>query len=161
MEGKTVNESRVTVSHVTLPQDANIAGNVHGGVVMKHIDIAAGVVAIRHARGNAVTASIDRLDFFHPVFIGNLLILKASINMVGKSSMEVGVRVEAEDFFTGDINHTSSAYLTFVALDEDGRPEEVPPLVLLSEDEKRRNREALMRRDIRLSEKTRLKKTKC
>lgn len=161
MEGKTVKESSVTVSHVTLPQDANIAGNVHGGVVMKHIDIAAGVVAIRHARGNAVTASIDKLDFFHPVFIGNLLILRASINMVGRSSMEIGVRVEAENFFTGDINHTSSAYLTFVALDEDGRPEEVPPLILLSEDEKRRNREALMRRDTRLSEKTRLKKTKC
>jgi len=160
MEGKTVEGSSVNVSHVTLPQDANIAGNVHGGVVMKYIDTAAGVVAIRHARCNAVTASIDRLDFFHPVFIGNLLTLKASINMVGKSSMEIGVRVEAENFFTGEINHTSSAYLTFVALDEDGRPEEVPPLILVSEDDKRRNREALMRRDIRLSEKTRLKKAK-
>jgi len=158
MQGKTVKESSVTVSHVTLPQDANIAGNVHGGVVMKYIDTAAGVVAIRHARGNAVTASIDRLDFFHPVFIGNLLMLKASINMVGKSSMEIGVRVEAEDFFTGEITHTSSAYLTFVALDEDGRPEEAPPLILVSEDDKRRNRDALLRREIRLSGKKRLKK---
>ena len=159
MEGKTVEESSAAISHVTLPQDTNIVGNVHGGVVMKHIDIAAGVAAFRHARGRVVTASINRLDFFHPVFIGNLLTLKASIHLVGKSSMDVGVRVDAEDLFTGEINHISSAYLTIVSLDEDGRPEKVPPLILVSEDDKRRNREALLRRDVRLSGK-KVKKVK-
>jgi acyl-CoA hydrolase len=157
MEGKTVKESSVTLSHVALPQDANRAGNVHGGVVMKHIDSAAAVAATRHARSDCVTASIDKLDFYSPVYIGNFITLKASINLVGRTSMEVGVRVEAEDLFTGEVNHTSSAYLTFVALDKDGRPKEVPPLILVSEDDKRRNRESLLRREIRLSENKRLK----
>lgn len=152
MEGKKVKESSVTISHVMLPQDANLAGNVHGGVVMKHIDSAAGVVAIRHARGRAVTASIDRLDFHYPVFVGNLLTLKASINMVGRTSMEIGVRAETEDVITGQVRHTASAYLTFVALDENGRPVEVPPLILETDDERRRNREASARREARLVE---------
>ena len=89
------------MSHIMLPQDANPFGNVHGGVIMKYVDDAAGVAAARHVRGPAVTASVDRLDFFHPVYIGNLLIVRASLNMVGKSSMEVGVRVEAETLVTG------------------------------------------------------------
>lgn len=153
MEGKKGKDSRVTMSHFMLPQDANPAGNVHGGVVIKHIDSAAGVVATRHARCNTVTASIDRLDFHHPVFVGNLLILKASINMVGRTSMEIGVRAETEDLVTGQLHHTASAYLTFVALDEHGRPQEVPALILEAEDEKRRNREACARRRVRLAEK--------
>ena len=153
MKGKTVKESNITVSYVTLPQDANRAGNVHGGVIMKQIDSAAGLVATRHGRSNCVTASVDRLDFFHPVFIGNLLILKASLNLVGRSSMEVGVRVEAEDPLTGEFHHTASAYLTFVALDDDGRPRQVPPLILESEDDKRRNLEAGQRRGLRIAEK--------
>lgn len=153
MEGKKVKDSSVAMSHFMLPQDANPAGNVHGGVVIKHIDSAAGVVAIRHARGNAVTASIDRLDFHYPVFVGNLLILKASINMVGRTSMEIGVRAESENLVTGRVYHTASAYLTFVALDQNGRPQEAPPLILETEDEKRRNREALARRKVRLAEK--------
>ncbi len=157
MEGKTVRESRVALSHVMLPQDANIAGNVHGGVIMKHIDTAAGLVAARHARSNCVTASIDRLDFHHPVFVGNLLTLRASINFVGRTSMEVGVRAETEDVITGRIRHTASAYLTFVALDGNRRPKEVPPLILESQDEIRRNREAKARRETRLREKTREK----
>ncbi|MFC1867585.1 acyl-CoA thioesterase [Thermodesulfobacteriota bacterium] len=151
MKGKTVKESRVIVSHVTLPQDANRAGNVHGGVVMKHIDMAAAVVATRHARSNTVTASIDKLDFFSPVFIGDLMVLKASINMVGKSSMEIGVRVETEDLVTGKISHTASAYLTFVALDDNNRPREIPPLILETEEDKKRNKEALRRREIRIA----------
>ena len=151
MKGKTVKESSVTVSYVTLPQDANRAGNVHGGVVMKQIDNAAGLVATRHARSNCVTASVDRLDFFYPVFIGNLLIMKASINIVGRTSMEVGVRAEAEDPLTGEVHHTASAYLTFVALDDDGHPKEVPPLILETEDDKRRNLEAIRRRELRLA----------
>ncbi len=151
MKGKTVKESCGTVSYVTLPQDANRAGNVHGGVVMKQIDSAAALIATRHARSNCVTASVDRLDFFHPVFIGNLLIMKASLNIVGRTSMEVGVRVEAEDPLTGEVHHTASAYLTFVALDDDGQPREVPPLILESEDDKRRNLEARRRRALRLA----------
>ena len=157
MEGKRVKESSVIISHVMLPQDANPAGNVHGGVVIKNIDSAAGVVAIRHARCNTVTASIDRLDFHSPVFIGNLLTLKASVNIVGRSSMEIGVRVEAEDLVTGQIRHTASAYLTFVVLDENGRPKEVPSLILETEDEKRRNRESQARKKSRLAEKKREK----
>jgi acyl-CoA hydrolase len=159
MEGKRVQESGVTIAHLLMPQDANVAGNVHGGVIMQHIDTAAGVVAARHARCNVVTASIDRLDFHHPAYIGNLLTLKASINMVGRTSMEIGVRVETEDISTGSIHHTASAYLTFVGLDENGRPTELAPLILQGEVEMRRNREALERRNMRLAEKNKEKGT--
>jgi acyl-CoA hydrolase len=158
MEPKGVKDSRMILAHQMLPHDANAAGNVHGGVIMKHIDSAAGVVAIRHARSNAVTASIDRLDFHHPVFVGDLLIIYASLNMVGRTSLEVGVRVEAENIVTGVRRHTASAYLTFVAMDPNGKPTEVPPLILESEDERRRHREALARREVRLAEKAREKK---
>ena len=154
MKGKTVSETSVTMAQVMLPQDANPAGNVHGGVVMKLIDTAAAVVASRHARSNTVTASLDRLDFHHPVFVGDLLFLKASINMAGRTSMEIGVRVEAENFITGEVRHTSSAYLTFVALDENSRPKAVPPLVFENDEERRRNQEALMRKKMRLDQKT-------
>ena len=154
MMGKTVRETSVTMAQVMLPQDANPAGNVHGGVVMKLIDTAAAVVASRHARSNTVTASLDRLDFHHPVFVGDLLFLKASINMAGRTSMEIGVRVEAENFITGEVRHTSSAYLTFVALDENSRPKAVPPLVFENDEERRRNQEALMRKKMRLDQKT-------
>ncbi len=153
MNGKTVKETSVTMAQVMLPQDANPAGNVHGGVIMKLIDTAAAVVASRHARSNTVTASLDRLDFHHPVFVGDLVFLKASINMAGRTSMEIGVRVEAENFITGEVRHTSSAYLTFVALDEKGRPRPVPPLVFETDDESRRNQEALMRKKLRLDQK--------
>ncbi len=153
MNEKTVKETRITMSHVMLPQDTNPAGNVHGGSVMKWIDNAAASVAIRHTRGNAVTASVDRLDFHNPVFLGNLLTLKASLNLVGRSSMEVGVRVEAENPYTGEITHTASAYLTLVALNENGKPKEVPGLTLETEDEKRRNRAAIARRALRMEEK--------
>ena len=158
MEGKKVTETSVIMSHAVSPQDANVAGNVHGGVIMKHIDTAAGVVAARHARCNAVTASIDRLDFHNPAFIGELLTIKASLNLVGKTSMEIGARVEAENPFTGEKRHIASAYLTFVALDENHQPKEIPPLVLEDADEIRRNREAIERRKIRLSTKNKEKK---
>jgi uncharacterized protein (TIGR00369 family) len=150
MKDKTVRETSVTMAQVMLPQDANPAGNVHGGVIMKLIDTAAAVVAGRHARCNTVTASIDRLDFHCPVFVGDLLFLKASMNQVGKTSMELGVRVEAENLVTGEVRHTASAYLTFVALDENGKPQSVPGLVVETADEKRRNEDALMRRKMRL-----------
>lgn len=159
MDGKTVKETSVTMAQVMLPQDANPAGNVHGGVIMKLIDTAAAVVASRHARSNTVTASLDRLDFHHPVFVGDLVFLKASINMAGRTSMEVGVRVEAENFITGEVRHTSSAYLTFVALDENGKPKPVPRLVFENDDERRRNQEALMRKKMRLDQKA--KENRC
>jgi uncharacterized protein (TIGR00369 family) len=136
------------------PEDANPAGNVHGGVIMKYIDTAAGAVAIRHARKICVTASIDRLDFHSPVYVGDLLILKASITMVGRTSVEVGVRVEAENLLTGKVRHTASAYLTFVAF-EKGIPTAVPPLILETDEENRRNCEAQIRREARLSQKKR------
>jgi uncharacterized protein (TIGR00369 family) len=157
MEGKRVRESSAVMAQQMTPQDTNPAGNVHGGVIMKLIDTAAGAVAVRHARSNAVTASIDRLDFHNPVFIGDFVTIRASLNLVGRTSMEVGVRVESENLITGERRHTASAYLTFVALDKDGRPTPLPQLILETDDEKRRNREAKARRETRLAEKTKEK----
>jgi acyl-CoA hydrolase len=132
-------------------QDVNLAGNIHGGTIMKLIDTAAGSVAIRHARSNAVTASIDRLDFHFPVYPGDLVTCKACLNLVGRTSMEIGVRVEAEDMMTGSARHTASAYLTFVALDKAGKPMVLPPLILKTKTERRRNQEAQIRRQARLN----------
>ena len=127
MDGKYVKDSVTYMSMVMLPDDANPAGNVHGGVIMKQINNCGGVCAVRHSRSNAVTASIDRIDFHNPCHVGDLLILKASINYVGKTSMEVGVRVEAEGVLRGECRHIASAYLTYVALDKAGKPTENPP----------------------------------
>jgi uncharacterized protein (TIGR00369 family) len=160
MKEKRVRESSVIMAQQMNPQDANPAGNVHGGVIMKLIDTAAGAVAIRHARSNAVTASIDRLDFFHPVFVGDFVTLRASLNFVGRTSMEVGVRVESENLMTGERRHTSTAYLTYVALDGHGQPLPLPPMILETEEEKRRNREAKVRRETRLAEKAKEKQRK-
>lgn len=150
MEGKRVKDSVVTLAQIMTPQDVNQAGNVHGGVIVKLVDTAGGLVARRHARSNVVTASIDRLDFYHPVYVGDVVTLKASLNMVGSTSMEVGVRVETEEPMTGETRHVVSAYLTYVSLDEQRKPRLVPPLILESEVEERRNREAQSRREIRL-----------
>jgi uncharacterized protein (TIGR00369 family) len=154
MEGKTVNESIVIMAQQMNPQDANPAGNVHGGAIMRLIDTAAGAAASRHARSNVVTASVDRLDFYHPVFVGDFVTLWASLNFVGTKSMEVGVRAESENLLTGEKRHTSTAYLTFVALDKNGRPMILPPLILQTDTEKRRSQEAKVRREIRLAQKT-------
>lgn len=150
---KKVSESSVVLAQIMLPADTNPKGNVHGGTIMKLIDNAAYVVAARHTASNAVTVSIDRLDFHCPVFLGNLLTLKASMNRAGRTSMEVGVRVEAEDLMTGEVRHTSSAYLTFVALGTDGRPTPVPALIAETDEEKRRFAEATNRYDLRKSTK--------
>ena len=160
MESKRVSDSSVVMAVVMQPADANPAGNVHGGVIMKNIDSAAGVVALRHAAGNAVIASIDRLDFHNPVYVGELLFLKAGLNLVGKSSMEIGVRVEAENPRKGQVRHVASAYLTFVALDENKQPAPVPGLILETPDEQRRNAEAMSRRNVRLAEKAREKQSR-
>jgi acyl-CoA hydrolase len=159
MSGKKASESRLTTSILMVPEDANPAGNVHGGVIMKHIDETAGVVAFRHSRSNSVTASIDRLTFHSPVFIGNLLTLKACLNMTGRTSMEIGVRVESEDLLTGEVRHTASAYLTFVALDDQGHPREIPQLIVETDEESRRHRQAQDRRAVRLAERNREKAT--
>jgi acyl-CoA hydrolase len=118
---------------------------VFGGTIMKLIDTAAGIAAHRHCRTNVVTASMDRLDFHQPVFIGELVVLRASINYVGKTSMEVGVRVEAENLTTGEVRHTNSAYLTMVSLDGKRKPAPVPKIVPQTEDEKRRFQEGQLR----------------
>ncbi|MFC2021403.1 acyl-CoA thioesterase [Chloroflexota bacterium] len=153
MEGKTVRETSVVMVQRMTPQDVNVSGNVHGGVIMKLIDEAAGVVATRHARGNTVTASVDKIDFLKPVFSGDLVTLRASLNLVGRTSMEVGVHVESENIMTSEVRHTTSAYLIYVALDNDGKTTAVPPLILETEEEIRRNRDAQLRRDARLHEK--------
>jgi uncharacterized protein (TIGR00369 family) len=157
MEGKRVIDSRTVMAQIMNPLDANPAGNVHGGVIMKLIDTVAGAVAVRHARANAVTASLDRLDFHYPLFIGDLVTLRASLNLVGRTSMEVGIRVESENLLTGDKRHIASAYMTFVALDRNNHPTPLPPLILETDDEKRRNQEAKARRERRLAEKTKEK----
>jgi len=133
-----------------LPSDANPMGNVHGGTILKMVDVAAGVAALRHARMNTVTASIDRMDFYNPVYVGNLLTLKASVNYVGTTSMEVGVRIEAENLRTGKVTHTGSCYLTYVAIDENGHPTEVPDIVPETPEEKRRWEAGKKRREERL-----------
>ncbi len=155
MSAQPTDQGAAILTHFLLPEDANPAGNVHGGVIMKHIDSAAGVAASRHARCNVVTASIDRLDFVQPVFVGNLLMLKASVNMAGRTSMEVGVRAETEDLLSGQIRHVASAYLTFVALDANGQPTPIPPLLLSDEKRIKRHRMAQARRQARLAEKKR------
>ena len=152
--GKTVSVSKMTTVRLMMPTDANILGNVFGGAIMRYMDEVAGIVAFHHARKIVVTASIDRMDFYAPVFVGNLLVLKAAVNYVGNTSMEVGVRIEAEDLLTGETTHTGSCYLTYVALDEKGRPSPVEKIVPVTKDEKRRFREALARKKMRDSRAT-------
>ena len=152
---KPVSASCVVMPQWMQPSDANPSGNVHGGVILRHIDTAGGLAAARHARSAVVTASIDRMDFLTPAFIGEVATFYASVNLVGNTSMEVGVRVECENPRTGETRHAGSAYLTYVALDEDHRPRTVPPLILETEDDCRRNREALARRQARLAERRR------
>ncbi len=136
--------------------DANNGGNVHGGVIMYLCDEVAGIAAVRHSGCRVVTVAMDRMTFLHPVYVGHLLTLKATVNGAWSTSMEVGVRVEAEDIRSGEKTSTSTAYLTMVALDDEGRPTAVPPLAPETPDEKRRAREAQLRRDNRLAERERI-----
>lgn len=151
MQAKHKDETSIVMAQRLLPQDTNPAGNIHGGVILKHIDLTAATVAMRHARCNVVTASIDRMDFLRPVHVGELVLFKASLNYVGSTSMEVGVRVEAENLITGEVRYTNSAYLTFVALDPNGKPTPVPGMLLETEEDHRRWREAEARRTARKS----------
>ena len=149
LEPRPVSASRIELVRGMTLLDANGLGNVHGGVIMRMIDDAAGTAAARHAGHVAVTASVDELSFHQPVNVGDLLIVKASVNAAGRTSMEVGVRVEAEPLHGGERRHTTSAYLTFVALDDDLRPTRVPPLVCETEADERREAQALIRREVR------------
>jgi acyl-CoA hydrolase len=152
MDAKSSRESEAEMTVVMLPSDANPKGNVFGGVILKHIDLIAGVVAKRHSRTNIVTASIDRVNFLKPVFIGNALILYARINYVHRSSMEIEVKVEAEDLEKGVRVVTGTAFVTSVALDESGKPTPVPELSLESEEDKRRFSEGEARMEQRRKE---------
>jgi uncharacterized protein (TIGR00369 family) len=148
---KRSHESAVTLSQAMGLAHANLMGNVHGGEIMKLIDTAAGIAASRHAGGPVVTAALDQMSFLHPVRVGDVVFVHAAVNDVGRTSMEVGVRVEAEEVLSGRRTHTSSAYLVFVALDEHGQPRPVPPLAAETQAERRRQAEAKIRRESRLA----------
>jgi acyl-CoA hydrolase len=148
---KTVADSAVVMTSLMLPGDANPQGQVHGGTIMKLVDTAAAVAAHRHTRGLVVTARIDDMSFRASVQVGDLVTLRASVNAAWQTSMEVGVRVETENIFTGEIHHTASAYLVLVAVDEDRRPRPVPQLVAQTPEEHRRMAQAQDRRARRIA----------
>ena len=154
IESRTVKETQHETSQMMLPQHSNNLGLVFGGVILAMMDTASAVCAIRHARAICVTASVDRVDFREPIHLGDLVIMKCSVNYVGRTSMEVGVRVESEDLQTGRRRHTNSCYLTFVAIDRNGKPVEVPRLIPETDDEIRRYEAAKARRRRRLEERT-------
>src|SRR5690349_9535233 len=149
---KTVKESQHETSELMMPQDANNLGHIFGGVILSMMDKTAAIAAFRHARLSVVTASIDRVDFREPIHLGDLVVMKASVNFAGRTSMEIGVRVEAEELLTGRRRHTNSCYLTFVAVDRNGRPIEIPGVLPETPDEKRRYLAAEQRRKRRLEE---------
>lgn len=151
LKGKTVAESVVEMVEVVLPNDANSLGNMLGGKVMHLIDIAGAVAAHRHARSQVVTAAVDNLDFLYPIRVGELVVLRAHITRAFRTSLEAEVRVYREDYLTGERRQTSSAFVTYVALDAAGKPKEVPPLIPRTREERRRYREALERRRQRLT----------
>lgn len=149
--GRPVSASRSEMTEVVLPQDANPLGFILGGRVMHLMDIAAAIAAHRHAHSHVVTASVDYVDFRNPIRVGELIVLKSSVNRVFKTSLEVGVKIFSENFLTGERKHTTSAYVTFVAVDENRQPREVPPLILETDEDRRRCKEAEGRREIRLA----------
>jgi len=150
-QGKRISESQVTISQVMLPTDANVYGNVHGGVIMKLVDDAGAIVATRHSRSIVVTVAVDSMTFLSPIYVGNLVTFTAALSYVGRTSMEVEVLVEAEDPLTGAKTHTNTAYLVYVALDEDGRPTEVPSLISETDGERERITRGHKRQRVRLS----------
>ncbi|UOF02143.1 acyl-CoA thioesterase [Bdellovibrio reynosensis] len=152
---KPVAASKVIMTQLVLPSHTNSLGTIFGGTIMSWIDIAAAISAQRHSNREVVTASIDRLDFIAPVYTGWVVNLKASVNYTSRTSMEVGVRVDAENPKTGEVFHTASAYCTFVALGSNGKPSEIPELTLQTDDDKRRYEDAKKRREVRLANKAR------
>ncbi len=153
---RTIAQTRTVVQRIKKPMDANPAGHVYGGSILKYLDEVASIVAFRHTRRNVVTASIDRMDFLAPMHVGEILVLKAAINYTGRSSMEVGVRVEAENPHTGQVVHAGSCYLTMVALDDDGRPTPVPPVTPTTDEERAWFENGKRRREERLKLRERL-----
>lgn len=149
--GRPVSASRSEMTEVILPQDANPLGFVLGGRVLHLTDIAGAIAAHRHSHSHVVTASVDYVDYRNPIRVGELIVLKSSVNRVFHTSMEVGVKIYSENFLTGERKHTTSAYLTFVAIDENRRPRTIPPLILETDEDRRRYAEAAGRREIRLS----------
>jgi acyl-CoA hydrolase len=147
---KTVSDSHVEMTEMVLPNDANRLGNLLGGRLMQWIDIAAAIASWRHTNRICVTASVDELDFRHPIKVGEVVILKASVNRAFNTSVEVGVKVLKENPLTGERTHTNTAYLTFVSVDEDGKPAPVPPVKPITREERRRFVEAAERRALRL-----------
>jgi acyl-CoA hydrolase len=139
---------------------ANILGNVHGGEIMKMVDNAGGLAAMKHSGGPVVTVALDEMSFMEPVFVGDVVTVKAMVNDTGRTSMEVGVRVEADNYLTGRHVHTSSAYLVYVALDEEGKPRPVPPVVAENEEQRQRQREAKVRREARLARKEAIRRAR-
>jgi acyl-CoA hydrolase len=157
MQGKRVQESQSEYSELALPNDANVLGHMLGGKVMHLVDLAGALAALRHARCPVVTASVDHMSFLHPVHIGELIMLRSSVNRVFHTSMEVGVKVLVENLRTGDRRHTSSAYLTFVAVNAEGTCVPIVPVIPETAEEKRRFEEALQRREYRLDLRRKLK----
>ncbi len=149
MEGRPVSVSHVEMSHLLLPNEANALGTVHGGIIMRLVDEAAAVAAVRHAQRHCVTAEIDSMSFLAPARVGDLVTMKAAVNLVGTTSIETGVRVETENLLTGRRTHISSAYIVYVALGDDGKPCRVPPLIPETEADRRRMAEAGVRREHR------------
>lgn len=144
---RPVAASQSTMSELMMPNMANNLGNVFGGVILSLVDRVAAVAAIRHARGACVTVSVDRVEFREPIHVGELVIARASVNFVGRTSIEVGVRVEAENIVTGKRRHTNSCHLTFVAVDAEGRPRQVAPVVPETDEQKQRYERARLRRE--------------
>jgi len=156
MDPKPVSASAAEFTHLVLPSDTNAMGSIFGGRIMEWTDIGAAIVASRHCRKVAVTASMDALHFISPIRLGDIVILKASVNVTHRTSMEIGVRIESENPLSGERKHTASAYLTFVALDESGCPTEVPPVIPETPEEKRRFQEGQRRREERMQWKSRI-----
>lgn len=152
VEGRTVDETRVVTSRIMEPPDANSWGNVHGGVIMRLVDEAGGAVAIRHSRRQAVTVAIDRMTFKQPVHIGDLLTIRACMTYTGRTSMEVQAEIEAENMRTGEVRAAGTCYLVYVALDDQGHPTSVPPLLVRSDEERARWNAAEQRRASRATE---------
>jgi acyl-CoA hydrolase len=152
---KTVSESQSEMTELVLPNDTNPLGNLLGGRLMQFIDLVGAMAAYRHARTYVVTASMDHIDFIAPVHVGDLIILKSSVNRAYRTSMEIGVKAWVESIFAGTRRHVASAYLTFVALDESGRSFTVPPLIAETADELRRYEDAGRRRQVRGGERDR------
>lgn len=156
MDARPVSASAAETVRIMTQLEANSLGNVHGGVIMREVDGVAGLAAARHAQRPCVTASIDELSFLRPVHVGDLLVVRASVNFAGTRSLEVGVRVEAESWHGSERRHTTTAYLVFVALDDHGNPTEVPPLRCETDEQRRRHEQARIRREVRRERRTRM-----